>query len=78
MMNWRGETLYSRNKVEQLGSKPGSNPIPELQSFVARPGRKWVLTEHARLGTLLSAIGSRTVTQVNRDLNNKFVLLLID
>lgn len=78
MMHWRGETLYSRNRVEQLGWQPGSNPIPELQAFVARPGRKWVLVEHARLGVLVNAIGNRQVTQVNRDLNNKFVLLVID
>jgi len=78
MMNWRGETLYSRNRVEQIGSKQGSNAVPELQAYVSRPGRKWALVEHARLGVLINAIGSHPVKLIDKDLNNKFVLLTID
>lgn len=78
MMNWRGETLYSRNQVVQLGSKPGSNAIAELQAYANRSGRKWALVEHARLGALMNAIGTHQVTLIDKDLNDKFVLLTID
>ncbi len=76
MMNWRGETLYSRNHVEQLDSKSGSTS--DLQAYVKRPGRKWALVEHARLGVLMNAVGGHKVTVVDKELNNKFVLLIID
>ncbi len=75
MMNWRGETLYSRNHVEQFRT---GNAVGDLQSYANRPGRKWALVEHARLGILTNALGTHRVTVVDRDLNNKFVLLTID
>ncbi len=76
MMNWRGETLYSRNHVEQLDSKSGSTA--DLQAYAKRPGRKWALVEHARLGVLMNAVGGHHVTLIDKELNNKFVLVTID
>ncbi len=75
MMNWRGETFYSRNEVKQLKD----NYNVQMQNFAAQPGRKWSLVEHNRLGWLKNAVGpEKTVTLVDKDLNNKFVLVSID
>ena len=44
-----------------------------------KPGREWALVEHNRLQILKSAVGAdKTVTPVDRDINNKFVLVTID
>lgn len=75
MMNWRGETLYSRNRVEQFRS---GNAVAELQSYANRPGRKWALVEHGRLSVVTNALSRHRVTLVDRDLNDKFVLLTIE
>jgi hypothetical protein len=73
MMNWRGETFYSKNTVKQI-TLP--NESAKLSRYAALPGRKWALVEHNRLQLLKNAIGSeRTVNLVDRDLNNKFVLV---
>jgi 4-amino-4-deoxy-L-arabinose transferase-like glycosyltransferase len=70
MMNWRGETFYSRNTVKQI--KENS----KMAQYAALPGRKWALVEHNRLQILRNAIGAeRQVNLVDRDLNNKFVLV---
>jgi 4-amino-4-deoxy-L-arabinose transferase-like glycosyltransferase len=74
LMNWRGETFYSRNTVKQIKD----NPNVGMQNYAAQPGRKWSLVEHARLGILKNAVGNRNVTLVDKDLNNKFVLVIID
>ena len=75
-MDWKGETFYSRNEVVQL--KP-ENYATELPKFLARPGRKWVLTEHVRVNGLKGMIGpSHSVRIVEPALNNKFVLMTID
>ncbi len=75
-MNWRGETFYSRNTVEQF--RTGDANV-RIRSFVAAPGREWVLVEHGRLPTLSSAVGSdKRVNVVARDINNKFALVTID
>lgn len=74
LMNWRGETFYSRNTVKQIKD----NPNVGMQNYAAQPGRKWSLVEHARLGILKSAVGNRNVTLVDKDLNNKFVLVTIE
>ncbi|MEW5737842.1 MAG: glycosyltransferase family 39 protein [Myxococcota bacterium] len=74
LMNWRGETFYSRNTVKQIKD----NPNVGMQNYAAQPGRKWSLVEHARLGILKSAVGNRNVTLVDKDLNNKFVLVIIE
>jgi len=69
-MNWRGETFYSRNTVKQIKDDSRMGP------YAALPGRKWVLVEHNRLQNLKQDIGpDRQVNVVDRDLNNKFVLV---
>ncbi len=76
MMNWRGETFYSRNQVEQFRSGDAST---RLRNYVAQPGREWALVEHARLPLLITSAGSdKRVTVIDRDINNKFVLVTID
>ncbi|WP_430384105.1 glycosyltransferase family 39 protein [Archangium violaceum] len=73
MMNWRGETFYSRNQVKQI-REPG-----KLKPFVSQPGREWALVEHNRLGVLRQAAGTdKVITVIDRDINNKFVLVSID
>lgn len=73
LMNWRGETFYSRNQVKQIKD----NNI--LLQYANQPGREWALVEHARLGILKGAVGAdKTVTLIDKDLNNKFVLVTIE
>jgi 4-amino-4-deoxy-L-arabinose transferase-like glycosyltransferase len=73
MMNWRGETFYSRNQVKQI------REVPKLKPFVDQPGREWALVEHNRLGLLKQAAGAdKVITVIDRDINNKFVLVTID
>ena len=74
LMNWRGETFYSRNTVKQIKD----NPNVGMANYAAQPGREWSLVEHARLGILKSAVGGRNVTLIDKDLNNKFVLVTIE
>ncbi|MGE6763162.1 glycosyltransferase family 39 protein [Corallococcus interemptor] len=76
MMNWRGETFYSRNTVEQFRA---SDANTRMRQYVARPGREWALVEHNRVNLLRNAVGSdKTVTLIDRDINNKFVLVTIE
>ncbi|NOK11339.1 ArnT family glycosyltransferase [Corallococcus exercitus] len=76
MMNWRGETFYSRNTVEQFRAGDANT---RMRQYVARPGREWALVEHNRVNLLRSAVGSdKTVTLIDRDINNKFVLVTIE
>lgn len=73
MMNWRGETFYSRNQVKQI-REPA-----KLKPFVQQPGREWALVEHNRLGVLRQAAGTdKVITVIDRDINNKFILVSID
>ena len=73
LMNWRGETFYSRNTVKQI------RETPKLRPFVDQPGREWALVEINRLGVLRQNVGTeKTVTVIDRDLNNKFLLVTID
>lgn len=73
LMNWRGETFYSRNTVKQIKENA------RLTSYANQPGREWALVEHYRYNILKNAVGSdKTITMVDRDLNNKFVLVTID
>ena len=74
MMDWKGETFYSRNTVKQIKDSP-----TRMAAFANLPGRKWALVEHPRLGLLRQAIGAEhRIEQVDRDLNVKFVLVTID
>jgi hypothetical protein len=74
LMNWRGETFYSRNTVKQIKD----NPQVGMKSYADQPGREWSLVEHNRLPILKSAVGEKNVTVIDKDLNNKFVLVTID
>ncbi|MDX2013136.1 MAG: glycosyltransferase family 39 protein [Myxococcaceae bacterium] len=75
LMNWRGETFYSRNTVKQIKD----NANVGMYNYAQQPGRKWALVEHPRLGILKGAVGAdKTVTQIDKDLNNKFVLVTIE
>jgi hypothetical protein len=49
-----------------------------MQQYAAQPGREWSLVEHARLPMLTGAVGDKKVTLINKDLNNKFVLVTIE
>ncbi len=74
MMDWKGETLYSKNTVKQIKDSPA-----RMAAYGALPGRKWALVEHPRLGLLRQAVGpEHRIEQVDRDLNVKFVLVTID
>jgi hypothetical protein len=73
LMNWRGETFYSKNTVKQIKENG------MLARYAALPGRKWSLVEHNRLPLLRSGVGpGKTVTPVDPGLNNKFVLVKIE
>jgi 4-amino-4-deoxy-L-arabinose transferase-like glycosyltransferase len=72
-MNWRGETFYSRNTVRQIKDQA------QMKRYADQPGREWALVEHARLNLLRSAVGAEhALTLVDRDVNNKFILVAID
>ena len=74
MMDWKGETFYSKNTVKQIKDSPA-----RMAAYASLPGRKWALVEHPRLGLLRQAIGpDHRIEQVDRDLNMKFVLVTID
>jgi len=73
LMNWRGETFYSRNQVRQLKDQA------KLLEFMAGPGpRKWLLVEHARLAGLRQALGNSVRLRVIESRNNKFALAVAD
>ncbi|EAU69171.1 glycosyl transferase, family 39, putative [Stigmatella aurantiaca DW4/3-1] len=76
MMNWRGETFYSRNTVEQFR---GGDSAARMRNYAAQPGREWALVEHNRLSVLSNAVGAgKSVKVIDRDINNKFILVTID
>jgi 4-amino-4-deoxy-L-arabinose transferase-like glycosyltransferase len=71
-MNWRGETFYSRNLVRQVqeGQK--------IREIVGQPGRKWILIERGRFGSLQSALGPTARLQIADRSNNKLYLLSVE
>jgi 4-amino-4-deoxy-L-arabinose transferase-like glycosyltransferase len=75
LMNWRGETYYSKNTVRQLKSSG------ELQTFLTQsPGRKWLIVEQYRYSGMKSSMPSEyaAVTRIIDRSNNKFYLVLVD
>jgi 4-amino-4-deoxy-L-arabinose transferase-like glycosyltransferase len=73
LMNWRGETFYSKNRVRQLKDQG------KLQEFMAGPGpRKWLLVEQSRLAALRQALGNSVRLRVVESRNNKFALAVTD
>lgn len=78
LMNWRGETFYSRNEVKQYRSVD-SKGTAAVRAFADQPGTKWMLVEHNRVGMLQTAIGQgHPIRLIDRDLNNKFVLVRVE
>jgi 4-amino-4-deoxy-L-arabinose transferase-like glycosyltransferase len=75
LMNWRGETFYSRSEVVQV---PAQDTAAALAQFLGRSKRTWLLVEHARLPMLKSALGGRQVEVIEPMINNKFALLRVD
>lgn len=77
LMNWRGETFYSRNTVRQVGG--GSMAHTDLGGFMNQPGkRKWLLVEQARIGVLRQALGTAWKLRVVESKNNKFALTVAE
>ena len=75
LMNWRGETFYSKNRVRQLRD----NANQKLSEFMAGPGdRKWLLVEHSRLTALRTALGPSVRLRVVEARNNKFALTVAE
>jgi 4-amino-4-deoxy-L-arabinose transferase-like glycosyltransferase len=73
LMNWRGETFYSGNRVRQLKENQ------KLGEFMAGPGdRKWLLVEHPRLTALRTALGPSVRLRVVESRNNKFALTVAE
>ncbi len=73
LMNWRGETFYSRNTVRQLRDQR------QLQDFVNGPGkRKWLLVEQARLAGMRQVLGAAVKLRVVESKHNKFVLTMAE
>jgi 4-amino-4-deoxy-L-arabinose transferase-like glycosyltransferase len=70
-MNWRGETFYSRNLVRQIQEPQ------KLKDFAARPGRKWVIVERARLPAMRGVLGEQRPVRIADRSDNKFYLVEI-
>jgi 4-amino-4-deoxy-L-arabinose transferase-like glycosyltransferase len=74
MMDWKGETFYSRDTVRQ-----DKDSAPRLTLYGQLPGRKWLLVEQSRIGLVRQAVGpDKVVTPIDRNLNVKFVLVTIE
>jgi hypothetical protein len=74
-MNWKGETFYTRNEVLQLSAR---DPRAELSALAQRPGRAFVIVEHARVPLLRSLIPTQRITPLTTPPNNKFTVLTLD
>lgn len=73
LMNWRGETFYSKNTVRQL------RDATRLQEFVSGPGpRKWLLVEQARLAGMRQAMPAGVRLRTVETRNVKFVLAVAE
>lgn len=74
LMNWRGETFYSRNTVRQLKSNS------ETKSYANGPGRKFILVEASRYNSLKNLLSNEMKGKfriVDRS-SNKFYLTIVD
>ncbi len=76
LMNWKGETFYTRNEVVQISAR---DPRGELTLLALRPGRAFVLVEHARLPMLRSLLppGQR-LEVLAPETTNKFALVSLE
>lgn len=73
LMNWRGETFYSRNTVKQIRDDT------KMKEYISLPGRKWSLVEQGPRTQLLKQLaGEHPFNIYEPSLNAKFVLVSID
>jgi hypothetical protein len=72
LMNWKGETFYSRNDVVQIGT---AEPRSALALLLSSHPRAFFLVEHHRLETLRSVLPpNTTLSPIEPQTMNKFVL----
>jgi len=77
LMNWRGETFYSKNTVRQIGR--AAAPTVPLQEFLNGPGnRKWFLVEQGRRANLRQAIGGAAKLRLVESRMSKFALAVAE
>ena len=76
LMNWKGETFYSRNEVTQVGAR---DPRGEVAHLVSSHPRAWFLVEQHRVEVLRSVLpaGAR-LRVIDSQQTNKFVLALVE
>ncbi len=72
LMNWRGETFYSRNLVRQV------QDAARMKELSERPGRTWVIVERARYGALRQAVGTKPRLRIADRSTNKFFLVSME
>jgi 4-amino-4-deoxy-L-arabinose transferase-like glycosyltransferase len=76
-LNWRGEDLYSRNRVIQVKDS-GANV--RMRELVEQPGREFVIVEQSRLHSLRDALSlekQKKLRILDRS-NNKFYLGVVE
>lgn len=79
-MNWKGENIYTGNRlVTFVSTGEKFKSWIDAQRHSAHPV-VFVTTEHARIGSLKSEIGANRKFDVitNKDLNNKFTLVRVE
>lgn len=69
LMNWRGETFYSRNLVRQV------QDAERMRELAARRGRAWILVERGRYAALREAVGPKPKLRVADRSSNKYLLV---
>lgn len=74
MMNWKGETLYTRNEVTQIA---GRDLRSEVSVVTSSAPRTWFLVEHHRVDLLRQTLPAGTRLEVvDATSTNKFVLAI--
>lgn len=75
MMNWRGETWYSRNEVHPIKSDS------LIARFARKPGRRFIVTERNRVRALKSLLNKRFMVCKKVEewdiLSNKYSLTIV-
>ncbi len=76
-LNWRGETLYSRNTVLQI---KGTGANQRMRRLVDQPGREFIITEQSRFHTLKNVLSpdKRNKLRILDRSNTKFYLCVVD
>lgn len=73
LMNWKGETLYTRNEVTQIAGRDVRSEVSVLTTTGG--ARTWFLVEHNRVELLRQALPPGFVlTPIDATTTNKFVL----